>query len=118
MRFAHNGDHGDLRPNLRRRRSKIGVFFVLRTGTTKMWDFFEDGGSSKNIPTCSIQNSDILRARQFGATHGEAAGRGAAGQDGTPTGRFAWKTTVSLTLQTIEHTCPEHFVKITNEKYI
>ena len=42
------------------------------------------------------ENSDISRSGQGGAAHGSAASWGGEGQHGTPTGRFAQKTTVSL----------------------
>ena len=53
-----------------------------------------------------IQNPDISRTGWDGAAHGGAAGRGGNGQDGTPTGWFAQKTTNILTLQTIEENLP------------
>ena len=40
--------------------------------------------------------------------------RGGAGQDGTPTDRFAQETTVPLTLQSIKHNCPERFFRSTD----
>ena len=51
------------------------------------------------IIICWIQGPDIPQAGRGGAAHGEAAGRSGAGQDGTPTGRSAQETTVSLALQ-------------------
>ena len=45
---------------------------------------------------------NIPLAVRVGAAHGGAAERGGAGQDGTPTGRFAQETTDALAPQTIE----------------
>ena len=55
--------------------------------------------------TCRVQNPVIPQAGRGGAAHGGAAGPGRAGQDGTPTGRFAQETTVPLARQCIEDTC-------------
>ena len=49
-----------------------------------------------------IQNPDIPRALRSRAAHGRAAGQGGAGQDRTPTGRFAQETTGPLAPQGIE----------------
>ena len=51
------------------------------------------------------------RAGQVVAAYGKAAEQSGAGQDGTPTGRFAQETTVPLALQGlqgIEHKSLEH----------
>ena len=53
-------------------------------------------------------------AGRGGPAHGGGARRGAAGQYGTLTGRFAQETTVPLALQTTEDNCPERFFGSTN----
>ena len=53
---------------------------------------------------CRIQNPDTPRAGRVGAAHGGAAGRGGAGQDGTPLGRSGPESTFPLALQQIEKT--------------
>ena len=58
---------------------------------------------------CRIQNPDIPRAGRVGAAHGGAAGRGGAGQHGTPTDRFAQEITVLRTLQGTVCNCSERF---------
>ena len=58
----------------------------------------------------------VSQAGRVGAAHGQAAGWGGAGQDGTPTNRFAQGTTVSSTRQGIEHTCPERLFRSTNKR--
>ena len=57
-----------------------------------------------SIFTCRFQNKDIPRVGRVGAVHSGAAGRGRAGQDGTPTDRFAQETTDPRTLQGIQNT--------------
>ena len=49
------------------------------------------------------------------AAHGGAAGRGGAGQNGTPTDRLAQETSDPRNLQGIEHTCPERLFRSTNK---
>ena len=96
-----------------------GVFFEDGGSSSKM-----GGGSAKRTPifeepfhlrTCRIQNPDI-RAGRVGATHGGAAGRGGAGQDGTPTDRFAQETIVLRTVQGMEDNRPERFFGSTNKR--
>ena len=57
---------------------------------------------------CLIRNSDISRAGRGAAAHGEAAGQGGAGQDGTPTDRFAQETTVPAAYRGIEDNVLNH----------
>ena len=68
------------------------------------------------ILTCRIQNPDIPRAGRGSAAHGGAAGWGGAGQNGTPTVRFAQETTVPLTPQTIEENLPGRASGSTNKE--
>ena len=65
--------------------------------------------------TCRVQNPDIPRAGRDRAAHGETAGRGGVGQDGTPTGRFAQETNAPLTIQTIEENPPGRVSGSTNK---
>ena len=46
----------------------------------------------------------------------QAVGRGRAGQDGTPTGRFFQESADPLAHQTIEDNCPERFPGCTNKR--
>ena len=54
--------------------------------------------------TCRVQNPDIPRTGRVGAAHGRAAGRGGAGQDGTPTDRSAQVTTPTFVPSKASHT--------------
>ena len=65
---------------------------------------------------CRIQNPYIARAGRVAAAHGEATGRGGAGQNGTPNDRFAQKTTDHRTLEGIEHAYSERPVRSTNNR--
>ena len=66
---------------------------------------------------CRIQNTNIPRAGRGGAANGEAARRGGAGQDGTPTGRFAQeKTVLFVAFQGIVDNCPERLFGSTEKR--
>ena len=66
--------------------------------------------------TCRVQAPDIPWAGRGGAAPGGATGLGWAGQDGTPTGRFAQEATVPVALQGIENNCPECLFGSTNKR--
>ena len=89
---------GGIRPNATTFAQWTTVSFVLQDLEHSCFKrLFES--TNKRIPflTCRIQNPDIPWAGRVGAAHGGAAGRGRAGQDGTPTDRFAQETTVPRT---------------------
>ena len=68
------------------------------------------------IIICRTQNPEIPRAGWGRAANGRVAGQGGAGQDGTPTGRFAQETTDPLAPQSIEDNCPERLFGSTNNR--
>ena len=69
---------------------------------------------SRANPTSRIQKPDIPRAGRGRTAHGGAAGRGEAGQDGSPTNRFAKELIVSVALSSIVQNCSERLFRSTN----
>ena len=85
------------------------------TGSTGCRQF----GSPRKQPSFSItQTPDDSKTRTYHGRveSGRTAGRrGGAGQDGTPTKRFAQETSVPRTLRGIENTSPERLSRRTNK---
>ena len=114
------------RPSFRRSRVPTAAFWICSQNRTWLLPkcsrcgHYIFGGWTPpefvNNFICLVQNLDIPRERRDGAAHGGTAGRGGTVQDGTPTNRFAQETTVPRTLQGIEQTCPERFLRGTNKR--
>ena len=95
-------------------RSSDGPFFEAANKKTFFHALFSHQKLKIEYKTCRIficrtQNPEIQQAGRCVAAHGEAARQGGAGQNGTPTDRFAQETTVHPALQGIEDNCPERF---------